>query len=41
MKYAFDGRTPLIGQDTYVSEQALVIGDVKIGDNCYVGPASS
>jgi carbonic anhydrase/acetyltransferase-like protein (isoleucine patch superfamily) len=28
---------PEIGQGTYVSETALVIGDVKIGDNCYIG----
>jgi carbonic anhydrase/acetyltransferase-like protein (isoleucine patch superfamily) len=35
--YAFDGKCPDIGKKTYVSEEALVIGDVKIGDNCYVG----
>jgi carbonic anhydrase/acetyltransferase-like protein (isoleucine patch superfamily) len=33
----FDGKSPEIGQGTYVSEEALVVGDVKIGDNCYVG----
>ncbi len=37
MLYSFDGKQPEIGKDTYVSEQALVIGDVKIGDNCYIG----
>ena len=37
MLYAFDGKCPDIGKKTYVSEEALVIGDVKIGDNCYVG----
>jgi carbonic anhydrase/acetyltransferase-like protein (isoleucine patch superfamily) len=35
--YKFNGRNPEIGQGTYVSETALVIGDVKIGDNCYIG----
>jgi len=35
--YSFDGKQPEIGNDTYVSEHALVIGDVKIGDNCYIG----
>jgi carbonic anhydrase/acetyltransferase-like protein (isoleucine patch superfamily) len=35
--YKFDGKSAEIGQGTYVSEEALVIGDVKIGDNCYVG----
>jgi len=38
--YAFDGKTPEIGKDTYISEQAVVIGDVKIGDGCYVGPGA-
>ncbi len=37
MLYKFDGKSPEIGQGTYVSEEALVIGDVKIGNNCYVG----
>jgi len=37
MFYSFDGRTPSIGNDTYVSETAQVIGDVRIGNNCYVG----
>ncbi len=33
----FDGHTPEIGTGTYVSETALVVGNVKIGRNCYVG----
>ncbi|MDT3698532.1 MAG: gamma carbonic anhydrase family protein [Thermincola sp.] len=37
MLYLFDGRQPSIGKDTYVSETAMVIGDVYIGDNCYIG----
>jgi carbonic anhydrase/acetyltransferase-like protein (isoleucine patch superfamily) len=37
MLYSFDNREPKIGNETYVSESALVIGDVRIGDNCYVG----
>jgi carbonic anhydrase/acetyltransferase-like protein (isoleucine patch superfamily) len=35
--YSFDGRTPRVGAETYVSPHALVIGDVTIGDRCYVG----
>ena len=35
--YSFDGKQPSIGKDTYVSETAQVIGDVSIGDNCYIG----
>jgi carbonic anhydrase/acetyltransferase-like protein (isoleucine patch superfamily) len=38
MIYAFDGRKPEIGQSVYINDHALVIGDVKIGDGCYVGP---
>jgi carbonic anhydrase/acetyltransferase-like protein (isoleucine patch superfamily) len=37
MFYSFDGRVPSAGDGTYVSETAQVIGDVKIGNNCYVG----
>ena len=37
MLYSFDGKQPSIGKDTYVSETAQVIGDVSIGDNCYIG----
>jgi carbonic anhydrase/acetyltransferase-like protein (isoleucine patch superfamily) len=37
MIYRFDGRQPSIGAGTYVSETAIVIGDVKIGERCYVG----
>ena len=37
MFYAFDGKKPEVGSDTYVSELAVVIGDVRIGNNCYVG----
>ncbi|MFC2017434.1 gamma carbonic anhydrase family protein [Chloroflexota bacterium] len=37
MLYSFDNRKPRIGKDTYVSESALLIGDVKVGDNCYIG----
>ncbi|MDL2274705.1 gamma carbonic anhydrase family protein [Desulfosarcina sp. OttesenSCG-928-G10] len=37
MLYTFDGQTPVIGKETYVSETAQVIGNVVIGDNCYIG----
>jgi carbonic anhydrase/acetyltransferase-like protein (isoleucine patch superfamily) len=37
MIYRFDGREPVVGQGTYVSELATVIGDVVIGDQCYIG----
>lgn len=37
MFYQFDGKQPVLGRKTYVSELATVIGDVRIGDNCYIG----
>jgi carbonic anhydrase/acetyltransferase-like protein (isoleucine patch superfamily) len=37
MFYRFDNRQPVVGTGTYVSETALIIGDVKIGNNCYIG----
>jgi carbonic anhydrase/acetyltransferase-like protein (isoleucine patch superfamily) len=37
MLYRFDGKEPLFGSGTYVSETAQVIGDVKIGNDCYIG----
>ena len=37
MLYKFDGKQPAFGKETYVSELAQIIGDVHIGDNCYVG----
>jgi carbonic anhydrase/acetyltransferase-like protein (isoleucine patch superfamily) len=37
MLYEYNGRRPTVGKDSYVSEIAHVIGDVAIGDNCYIG----
>jgi carbonic anhydrase/acetyltransferase-like protein (isoleucine patch superfamily) len=37
MLYTFEGRRPSIGEGTYVSETATVIGDVRAGNNCYIG----
>lgn len=37
MLYSFNGKEPIVGEGTYVSETAMVIGDVQIGDNCYIG----
>jgi len=37
MVYRFDGKCPKVGKDSYVSDTAIVIGDVVIGDNCYIG----
>jgi len=40
MLYEFRGLRPVIGENTYVSETAVIIGDVEIGDNCYIGHGS-
>lgn len=37
MLYRFEDRKPEVGVDSYISEHALVIGEVKIGNNCYIG----
>jgi carbonic anhydrase/acetyltransferase-like protein (isoleucine patch superfamily) len=37
MLYRFDKKEPVIGPGTYASEAALLIGDVQIGNNCYIG----
>lgn len=40
MIYRFDGKTPVIGEGTYVAETAVVIGNVTLGKSCYVGPGA-
>ena len=37
MFYGFDGKEPVVGRGTYVSETATLIGDVRIGQCCYIG----
>lgn len=37
MLYEFDGKRPRAGNTSYVSDIARVIGDVVIGDRCYIG----
>ena len=38
--YRFEDREPKIGEGTYVSESAEVIGNVSIGRQCYIGPGA-
>jgi carbonic anhydrase/acetyltransferase-like protein (isoleucine patch superfamily) len=35
--YQYGDRVPRIGKNVYVSDSARVIGDVEIGDECYIG----
>jgi len=37
MQYRFDGKSPEIEREAYVSELAMIIGDVKISGDCYIG----
>jgi carbonic anhydrase/acetyltransferase-like protein (isoleucine patch superfamily) len=37
MYFSFMERRPRIGKKTYVSDTAQVIGNVTIGDECYIG----
>ena len=37
MLYAYDGQRPVVGRGAYVSELATVIGNVVIGEGCYIG----
>jgi phenylacetic acid degradation protein len=38
--YRFEGKEPKIGEGTYVSHSAEVIGNVSIGRQCYIGPGA-
>ena len=35
--YGLAGKRPVIGAGTWVAPSAEVIGDVEIGENCYIG----
>jgi phenylacetic acid degradation protein len=35
--WEFEGKKPVIGKGTFVPETADVIGDVEIGEDCFVG----
>ena len=36
--YGFEGKQPTIAETAYIFPSADVIGDVTIGDNCFIGP---
>ena len=38
--FEFEGRTPLIAPTAYVDEDAKVVGDVRIGAQCFIGPGA-
>jgi len=36
--YEFEGKRPKIGAGSYVHPTAVIIGDVTIGEKCWIGP---
>ncbi|MBD3406860.1 MAG: gamma carbonic anhydrase family protein [Candidatus Lokiarchaeota archaeon] len=38
--YEFEGRKPNIGNNSYVSNSASVIGKVTVGSECYIAPGA-
>lgn len=38
--YEFEGKIPLVPKSTYIHPQAAVIGDVELGEQCFVGPSA-
>ena len=35
--YEFEGKVPVIGKSSFVYPEATIIGDVTIGEGCYIG----
>lgn len=38
--YTFEGKTPIVSEESYVHPQATVIGAVRIGKRCFIGPSA-
>ncbi|MHA2031026.1 MAG: gamma carbonic anhydrase family protein [Candidatus Kariarchaeaceae archaeon] len=38
--WRFEDKYPIVGDTTYVAQSADVIGNVEIGENCYIGPGA-
>ena len=36
--FEFEGKTPSVASSCYVDNTAVIIGDVEIGENCFIGP---
>ena len=39
--YEIDGVRPVIAESSFIHPNAVIIGDVTIGENCYIGPLCS
>ena len=38
--YTFEGKKPLIADGSYLHPQAIVIGEVTVGTQCFIGPGA-
>ncbi|MFW6040317.1 MAG: gamma carbonic anhydrase family protein [Thermoplasmatota archaeon] len=38
--YSFEGRTPKIPNSSYIDGSATIVGDVKIGKDCFIAPGA-
>jgi phenylacetic acid degradation protein len=38
--YAIDGKAPAVDPEAFVHPDAVLIGDVRIGPGCYIGPCA-
>ena len=38
--YEFEGRSPEVGEGSYVHPEATLIGGVRIGKDCFIGPGA-
>ncbi len=38
--YEFEGRKPRIGKSSFACDSATIIGDVEIGEGCFIGPGA-
>jgi len=38
--YEFEGKRPVIGTGSWIADEADIIGDVRIGERCYIGPGA-
>ncbi|MCG9966524.1 gamma carbonic anhydrase family protein [Pelotomaculum terephthalicicum JT] len=38
--YEFEGKKPVVDESSYVHPEATIIGDVTIGEGCYIGPGA-
>ena len=38
--YEYDGKRPVHGDRCFIFENATIIGNVKLGENCYIGPGA-